>query len=63
LNEELPALFPNWADHIPTMRAGAIGRLSDLGLLGRERRGLTVEYHLTALANQVELTKDRIQLR
>lgn len=60
LNEELPALFPNWADHIPTMRAGAIGRLSDLGLLRRERQGLTVEYHVTALANQVELTKDRI---
>ena len=63
LDDELPALFPQWANHVPTMRAGAIGRLSDLGLLGRERQGLTVEYHLTALADQAGLVEDQSSLR
>jgi hypothetical protein len=40
------------------MRAGALGRLSDLGLLERTRRGLTVDYALTPLAAEVGLVRD-----
>jgi hypothetical protein len=58
LDEALAAEHPQWKKYIATMRAGALGRLSDLGLLGRTRRGLTVDYALTPLAAEVGLLSD-----
>lgn len=58
LDETLAAEYPRWAKYIETMRAGALGRLSDLGLLERTRRGLTVDYALTPLASEVGLLPD-----
>jgi hypothetical protein len=55
LDEALAAENPEWKKYIATMRAGALGRLSDLGLLERTRRGLTVDYALTPLAREVGL--------
>lgn len=56
IDAELRRLYPSWTKYIGTMRAGAIGRLTDLGLLGRTRRGLEVDYHLTELASELGLT-------
>jgi hypothetical protein len=58
LDEALAAEHPQWKKYIATMRAGALGRLSDLGLLERTRRGLTVDYALTPLAAKVGLLGD-----
>ena len=55
LDEELAAEHPQWKKFIATMRAGVLGRLSDLGLLERTRRGLTVDYAMTPLAAEVGL--------
>jgi hypothetical protein len=62
IDEELTREYPQWAKYISTMRAGALGRLSDLGLLERTRRGLEVDYHLTDLAAEVGLPNDRLEL-
>lgn len=62
IDEELAREYPQWAKYISTMRAGALGRLSDLGLLERTRRGLEVDYHLTDLAAEVGLPSDRLEL-
>lgn len=58
IDAELVGLYPTWAKHSGTMRAGALGRLSDLGLLTRERHGLSVSYHLTPLAASIGLVKN-----
>lgn len=58
LDDDLAYQYPAWKKFISTMRAGALGRLSDLGLLGRTRRGLEVEYHLTARAAELGLPGD-----
>ena len=58
LDEALAREYPEWQKYIETMRAGALGRMSDLGLLGRTRRGLTVDYALTPLAREVGLLSD-----
>jgi hypothetical protein len=58
LDEALAAEHPQWKKYIATMRAGALGRLSDLGFLERTRRGLTVDYALTPLAAEVGLLRD-----
>jgi hypothetical protein len=55
LDEALIADYPGWTKYVETMRAGALGRLSDLGLLERTRRGTTVDYALTNLATEVGL--------
>lgn len=62
IDDELAREYPQWAKYITTMRAGALGRLSDLGLLERTRRGLEVDYHLTDLAAEVGLPTDRLEL-
>lgn len=49
IDESLLQIYPSWSKFIGTMRSGAIGRLSDLGLLARSRRGLAVDYRLTDL--------------
>lgn len=59
LDDALAAEYPAWAKYIGTMCAGALGRLSDLGLLERERRGLTVDYALTPLAADLGLTANQ----
>lgn len=56
LDEALANDYPQWEKYIGTMRAGALGRMSDLGLLERTRRGLTVDYSLTPLAADLGLT-------
>jgi hypothetical protein len=58
LDEALATEYPKWKKYIATMRAGALGRLSDLGLLVRTRRGLTVDYALTPLAAEVGVLRD-----
>lgn len=58
IDTDLEGLYPEWARHSATMRAGALGRLSDLGLLTRERHGLTVSYHLAPLADAIGLAQD-----
>ena len=58
IDEALAAEHPQWKKYIATMRAGALGRLSDLGFLKRTRRGLTVDYALTPLAAEVGLVRD-----
>jgi len=40
---------------VSTMRAGAIGRLHDLGLLARTREGTAVSYSLSPRAKEVGL--------
>ncbi len=54
-NEAIARAYPRWASVASTMRAGGIGRLGDLGLLERTRRGLKVDYRLSALAGSVGL--------
>jgi hypothetical protein len=58
LDEAVARLYPQWAKYAETMRAGALGRMGDLGLLERERHGLTVSYHLTDLAKKLGLDDD-----
>jgi hypothetical protein len=59
IDERLGELYPDWASYIGTVRAGALGRLQDLGLLRRERRGLHVDYGLTPLAYELDLAEKR----
>ena len=63
IDTELALFYPEWAKHIATMRAGAMGRMSDLDLLTRERHGLTVAYHLTPLADALGVIDDGGQVR
>lgn len=58
IDSALKEIYPTWAKHVSTMRAGALGRLSDLGLLTRTRHGLEVSYHLTPLAGTARLIED-----
>ena len=55
LNDAIAQAYPAWASVATTMRAGAIGRLGDLGLLERSRRGLHVDYRLSPLATSLGL--------
>ena len=55
IDDELATAYPAWSKYISTMRAGGLGRLSDLGLLDRVRHGLAVKYLLTPLAAEVGL--------
>ncbi|MGH9176536.1 MAG: hypothetical protein ACRD1H_19355, partial [Vicinamibacterales bacterium] len=55
IDKALGEAHPTWSHYIETMRAGALGRLSDLGLLSRTRRGLEVDYHMTDLARELDL--------
>jgi hypothetical protein len=50
LNEAIARAYPELASVASTMRAGAIGRLGDLGLLERTRHGLHVDYRLSPRA-------------
>ena len=56
IDDRLGELYPDWASYIGTVRAGALGRLQDLGLLRRERRGIHVDYELTDRARELSLT-------
>jgi hypothetical protein len=60
LDEALAADYPAWQKYIATMRAGALGRLSELGLLERTRHGLKVDYALTPLAAAVGLITRKV---
>jgi hypothetical protein len=53
--EAIAVAYPHLKAVASTMRAGAIGRLGDLGLLERTRRGLNVDYRLTSLAGALGL--------
>ncbi len=60
-NEAISRAYPRWKSVASTMRAGGIGRLGDLGLLERTRRGLNVDYRLSPLARSLglpEVTKE-----
>jgi hypothetical protein len=54
-NEAIARAYPRWKSVASTMRAGGIGRLGDLGLLERTRRGLSVDYRLSPLAKSLGL--------
>lgn len=54
-NEAISRAYPRWGSVASTMRAGGIGRLGDLGLLERTRRGLNVDYRLSPLATSLGL--------
>lgn len=54
-NEAISRAYPRWKSVASTMRAGGIGRLGDLGLLERTRRGLNVDYRLSRLATSLGL--------
>jgi len=54
-NEAIASTYPQLESVASTMRAGAIGRLGDLGLLERSRHGLNVDYRLSALATSLGL--------
>jgi hypothetical protein len=55
IDESLARQYPLWKKFISTMRSGALGRLTDLGVIGRTRRGLEVDYYLTPLASKLGL--------
>lgn len=57
LDASLASLYPRWTDFISTMRAGVLGRLHDLGLLHRIRKGQRVEYALSDLAYELDLAE------
>jgi hypothetical protein len=46
---------PQWRKYAGTLRAGAIGRLHDLGCLARTREGTTVTYGLSPRAKEIHL--------
>jgi hypothetical protein len=56
LEEEMVRRRPELKKYASTMRAGAIGRLHDLGLLVRHREGTAVEYRLAERARRLGLT-------
>jgi hypothetical protein len=59
IDDRLGELYPDWSRYIGTVRAGALGRLQDLGLLRRERRGLHVDYGLTDLSYELRLIDEK----
>lgn len=63
IDAALAHAYPSWQKYISTMRAGALGRLSDLGLLERTRRGLQVDYHLSTRAAELGLPDDQFERR
>lgn len=46
---------PQWRKYAGTLRAGAIGRLHDLGCLARTRKGTAVTYSLSPRAKEINL--------
>jgi hypothetical protein len=62
-NEAIARAYPGWQSVASTMRAGAIGRLGDLGLLERTRHGLKVEYRLSPLATSLGLPEQKAVVR
>lgn len=54
-NDAIARTYPQLKSVASTMRAGAIGRLGDLGLLERTRHGLNVDYRLSPLATSLGL--------
>ena len=50
LDSAIAESFPEMSHVSSTMRAGVLGRMSDLGLVERVRSGSKVEYRLTSLA-------------
>lgn len=62
-NEAIARAYPGRESVASTMRAGAIGRLGDLGLLERSRHGLNVEYRLSPLAAVLGLPEQEAIMR
>ena len=53
LNEKVRSSHPEWKKSQPiTMRAGVVSRISELGLLDREKEGVKVTYKLTELGEK-----------
>jgi len=53
LNDRMRSFNHEWKDSQPvTMRAGIVSRVSELGLLGREKDGVKVTYKLTELGTK-----------
>lgn len=53
LNEKVRSTHAEWKKSQPiTMRAGVVSRISELGLLGREKDGVKVTYKLTELGEK-----------
>jgi hypothetical protein len=53
LNEKVRSSHAEWKKSQPiTMRAGVVSRISELGLLGREKNGVKVTYKLTELGEK-----------
>jgi len=53
LNMKMKSFNPKWKASEPTtMRAGVVSRISELGLLGREKDGVKVTYRLTELGEK-----------
>ena len=53
LNEKVRSAHPEWKKSQPiTMRAGVVSRISELGLLDREKEGVKVTYKLTELGER-----------
>lgn len=57
LEEKMVQRMPDLGKYASTMRAGAIGRLHDLGLIAREREGTAVKYLLSERASDLGLTE------
>ena len=54
LNKEILPLSRGWSEAmITTIRAGAISRLNELGLINRLRRGVDVTYSLTQYGKEI----------
>lgn len=57
LNKEITQFSRGWSQAmINTIRAGAIGRLHELGLISRERKGINVTYYLTQFGKEILTT-------
>jgi len=53
LNAQMKSAYPKWRGSEPaTMRAGVVSRISELGLLDREKDGVKVTYKLTDLGEE-----------
>ena len=54
LNKAISPLSRGWSEAmISTIRAGAISRLSELGVINRSRNGVDVTYSLTSYGKEV----------
>jgi hypothetical protein len=54
LTRRVQKAWPQWSSKVAnTMRAGALGRMHDLGLIGRRKDGLRVTYSLTTRGKQL----------